>query len=43
MILDNAGNLSFIVTPIPEPSSAVLLAFSAGVLGFVRRRSAARA
>jgi hypothetical protein len=43
LVLDNLGNVSFIVAPIPEPSSTLLLALTAGAIGFVRRRHAVAA
>src|SRR4030095_2156845 len=43
ILLDNLGNVSFIVAPIPEPSSTLLVALTAGAIGFVRRRQATAA
>ncbi len=36
-VIDQTGNVSFIVTPVPEPATAGLLA-SAALVGLVRRR-----
>ncbi len=37
-VIDQTGDVSFIVQPVPEPSSAVLLASSALLGGLIRRR-----
>lgn len=43
VVLSSNGELSFLgAIPVPEPSSALLVAGMIGVAGFVRRRSSAR-
>lgn len=39
VVLDNAGNVSFVA--VPEPSTAALLGAAVGIAGFVRRRRTA--
>jgi hypothetical protein len=43
ILLDGLGNVSFVVAPIPEPSSSLLLALTGAAIGFVRRRQATAA
>lgn len=39
-VIDQGGSISYIVQPVPEPSSAVLLSSAALLGGFIRRRKA---
>ena len=38
VVLDSLGNVSFIVAPVPEPSTALMIGLTTCVAGFVRRR-----